>query len=134
MDEHRKFRGLKRIEHGWGLTALSALSHACAGGKIDRRRAGQFIAGNTGMIRGAGQRHRAAFVADKLDWAPFAHSEQIDTYHEFRPVDGRYDYGGRIMTFFRDGDRLLRSWEGKGKYEVFSRTETVLFWKVVDRM
>ncbi len=46
---------------------------------------------------------------------------------------GKYDYGqGKvIMTVSREGDRLFAQLTGQPKFEIFPKSETVFFWKVV---
>lgn len=47
---------------------------------------------------------------------------------------GRYDYGGgkAVMTITRDGDRLFAQLTGQPKFEIFPKSETEFFWKVVN--
>ena len=45
---------------------------------------------------------------------------------------GRYDYVQAIMTVTREGDRLFAQLTGQPKFEIFPRSETEFFWKVVD--
>jgi len=53
------------------------------------------------------------FVADKLDWRPSLIPNKSIPITNFDALMGRYDYGGRIMTFFRDGDRPVCAVGGK---------------------
>jgi CubicO group peptidase (beta-lactamase class C family) len=47
---------------------------------------------------------------------------------------GRYDYGGgqAIMTVTREGDRLYAQLTGQPKVEIFPKSPTEFFWKVVN--
>jgi hypothetical protein len=47
---------------------------------------------------------------------------------------GKYDYGNgkTIMTMTREGDRLFAQLTGQPKFEVFPKSETEFFWKVVN--
>jgi CubicO group peptidase (beta-lactamase class C family) len=45
---------------------------------------------------------------------------------------GRYDYGMGIMTVTREGNRLFTQLGNQQRFEVFPRSETEFFWKVVD--
>jgi CubicO group peptidase (beta-lactamase class C family) len=45
---------------------------------------------------------------------------------------GRYDYGAAVMTVTREGDRLFAQLTGQEKFEIFPKSETEFFWKVVD--
>jgi len=45
---------------------------------------------------------------------------------------GKYDYGGATMTISRDGDRMFAQLTGQPKFEIFPKSDTEFFWKVVD--
>jgi CubicO group peptidase (beta-lactamase class C family) len=47
---------------------------------------------------------------------------------------GKYDYGGgrAILTVSREGDRLFAQLTGQPKFEIFPKSATEFFWKVVD--
>lgn len=46
---------------------------------------------------------------------------------------GKYEYpGGMILTVTRDGNKLLAQLTGQPQFEIFPRSETEFFWKVVD--
>jgi CubicO group peptidase (beta-lactamase class C family) len=45
---------------------------------------------------------------------------------------GKYDYGGATMTISRDGDRMFAQLAGQPKFEIFPKSPTEFFWKVVD--
>ncbi len=49
-------------------------------------------------------------------------------------VVGKYDYGQgqMILTVTRDGDRLFAQMSGQPKFEIFPKSDTEFFWKVVD--
>jgi CubicO group peptidase (beta-lactamase class C family) len=49
-------------------------------------------------------------------------------------IVGRYDYGGgqAILTVTREGDRLFAQLTGQPKFEIFAKSETEFFWKVVN--
>jgi CubicO group peptidase (beta-lactamase class C family) len=44
---------------------------------------------------------------------------------------GRYDYGIGIVTCSREGDRLFAQLTGQQKFEIFPKSATEFFWKVV---
>jgi CubicO group peptidase (beta-lactamase class C family) len=58
---------------------------------------------------------------------------QVDSA-AYDSVVGKYDYGqGKaIMTVTRDGNRLFAQLTGQPKFEIFPKSETEFFWKVVD--
>jgi len=45
---------------------------------------------------------------------------------------GRYDYGNAILTVTKDGNRLFAQLAGQPKFEIFPKSETEFFWKVVE--
>ncbi len=46
---------------------------------------------------------------------------------------GKYEYpGGAILTVTREGNKLLAQLSGQPQFEIFPRSETEFFWKVVD--
>jgi hypothetical protein len=45
---------------------------------------------------------------------------------------GRYSYGAAVMTVTREGDRLFAELTGQPKFEIFPKSETEFFWKVVN--
>ena len=57
---------------------------------------------------------------------------QIDTAI-YNAYVGKYDYGhGAILTVTKEGDRLLAQMTGQPKFEIFPRSETEFFWKIVN--
>jgi uncharacterized pyridoxamine 5'-phosphate oxidase family protein len=47
-------------------------------------------------------------------------------------ITGRYDYNGAIMSITRDGPRLFAQLGAQPRFEIFPKSETEFFWKVVD--
>jgi hypothetical protein len=45
---------------------------------------------------------------------------------------GRYDYGGPIMTITKEGNHLYAELGGQPRFEIFPKSDTEFFWKVVD--
>jgi hypothetical protein len=45
---------------------------------------------------------------------------------------GRYDYGEAIMIISREGNRLFGQLAGQPRFEIFPKSETEFFWKVVE--
>jgi hypothetical protein len=46
---------------------------------------------------------------------------------------GNYDYGhGAVLTATREGNHLFAQLSGQPKFEIFPKSETEYFWKVVD--
>jgi len=91
--------------------------------------------GSVGLIAAAG----AGAIAYFYLW------EQMDTIKSFSEDTtvasdvyddyvGRYNYGtyGGILTVTREEDKLFAEMTGQPKIEIFPRSETEFFWKVVD--
>jgi CubicO group peptidase (beta-lactamase class C family) len=53
---------------------------------------------------------------------------------DYDSVVGKYDYGqGKmILTVTREGNQLFAQMTGQPKFEIFSKSQTEFFWKVVD--
>jgi CubicO group peptidase (beta-lactamase class C family) len=47
-------------------------------------------------------------------------------------IVGRYDYGGPVLTVTEDGDHLYAQLGLQQKFEIFPKSESEFFWKVVD--
>ncbi|GAH67491.1 unnamed protein product [marine sediment metagenome] len=53
--------------------------------------------------------------------------------HFYDTYVGEYDYGNDvILTVTKEDDRLFAQLVGQEKYEIFPKSETEFFWKVVD--
>jgi hypothetical protein len=46
--------------------------------------------------------------------------------------EGRYDYGGPILTVTRDGSRLFAQLSFQSNFEIFPKSADTFAWKVVD--
>jgi CubicO group peptidase (beta-lactamase class C family) len=47
-------------------------------------------------------------------------------------IVGRYDYGMGILVVTREGDKVFAQLSGQPKFEIFPKSETEFFWKVVE--
>ncbi len=45
---------------------------------------------------------------------------------------GKYDYGAAVLTVTREGNRLFAQLSGQPRFEIFAKSESEFFWKVVD--
>jgi hypothetical protein len=50
----------------------------------------------------------------------------------FDPLVGRYDYGVGVMTVTKEGRHLYAQLAGQPRIEIFPKSDTEFFWKVVD--
>jgi len=71
------------------------------------------------------------------DWLPIdtpkVDTPKVDTTVDASVYDdyvGQYAYA--IVTVTREGDRLFAQLRGQRKFEIFPKSETEFFWKVVD--
>ena len=59
----------------------------------------------------------------------FATKKTVDINDDYI---GQYDYVGGIMTITRERNQLFAQLTGQPKFEIFPKSETEFFWKVVD--
>ena len=134
-------RGLKQIGHSGGFDGFNAyltrypkqnFTVAVLTNCLPPRPPNE---GSVGLIAAAG----AGAIAHFYLW------EQMDTIKSFAEDTtvasdvyddyvGRYDYGtyGGILTVTREDDKFFAQLAAQPKIEIFPRSETEFFWKVVD--
>ena len=124
-------RGLKEIQHGGGLHGF--LSH------LRRIRQEEFTVVvlvnnsppppnmNPGWLSGE---ITQIYLHEKMAKAPTAltsiSQEILEGY------TGKYDYGAAVLTVTREGNQLFAQLSGQPKFEIFAKSESEFFWKVVD--
>jgi len=59
----------------------------------------------------------------------FATDQSIDIRDDYL---GQYDYTGGIMTITQERDQLFAQLTGQPRFEIFPKSETEFFWKVVN--
>jgi len=132
-------RGLKEIQHGGGFDGFNAF--------LTRFPEQNFTIavltnclptppakdGSVGLIAAAGARAIAyIYLWEQMDTVKIFEEKIIDT-EIYDDYVGRYDYGiGRVLTVTREGDKLFAQMTSQPKIEIFPRSETEFFWKVVD--
>jgi hypothetical protein len=45
---------------------------------------------------------------------------------------GKYDYGTAVLTVTREGNRLFAQLSGQPRFEIFPKSNSEFFWKMVD--
>jgi CubicO group peptidase (beta-lactamase class C family) len=70
------------------------------------------------------------YLGDKFAPLPVANKDVSPK--AFDAVVGRYDYGKQVLTVTKEGDHLFAQLGGQTKFEIFPKSETEFFWKVVD--
>lgn len=59
--------------------------------------------------------------------------EAVGNTQNYDKYLGKYEYpGGAIMTVTKDGDRLMAQLTGQPNFQIFQKSDSVFFWKVVD--
>ena len=124
-------RGLKEVQHGGGLHGF--LSH------LRRLRQEQFtivvLSNSSPSAAGADPGRLSGEIAqiylhEKMEKKPSVltsvSTEILEAYA------GKYDYGSAVLTVTRQGSRLFAQLSGQPRSEIFAKSESEFFWKVVD--
>ena len=126
-------RGMKEIGHGGGLHGWSAY--------LTRYPEHNFTAAILSNCLppppGFAPSEIANDIAELYLWKKMESSESfaLDTTVDSSIYDdyvGRYDYTQAILTVTREGDKLFAQLSGQPKFELFPKSETEFFLKVVD--
>ena len=127
-------RGMKEIAHGGGLNGWSAY--------LTRYPKQNFTVSVLSNCLppppGLAPSEMAHDIAEIYLWEKMSVSASVATDTTVDPgvyddYVGRYDYGmSAVLTVTREGDRLFAQLSGQPKYEIFPKSETEFFWKVVD--
>jgi hypothetical protein len=72
------------------------------------------------------------YLAEKL--APREAPKVADTIStdDLEAIVGRYDYGAAVLTVRRRGDQVFAQLTGQREFEIYPKSETNYFWKVVE--
>jgi CubicO group peptidase (beta-lactamase class C family) len=129
-----ELRGLKEISHGGGLHGF--VSHLA---RYPEKHVTICVLSNCAPAHRLAPGQLAVDIAEIYLWedmAPvesFARDTSVDPalYDDYA---GRYEFpmGDAIMRITREGDKLFAQLSGQPKYEIFPRSETEFFWKVVE--
>ena len=71
-------------------------------------------------------------LGDKLAPRPTHEVNPAVSADAFDALVGRYDYGAAIMTVTKEGPHLYAQLTGQPRFEIFPKSGTEYFWKVVD--
>ena len=126
-------RGMKEIAHGGGLNGWAAYLARYVQPNFTVAILSNCTPPPPGMNPG-GMAHN---IAEIYLWKKMEKSESfaLDATVDSSVYDdyvGRYDYVQAILTVTREGDRLFGQLSGQPKSEIFPKSETEFFWKVVD--
>jgi CubicO group peptidase (beta-lactamase class C family) len=128
-------RGLKEIAHGGGLQGFTSFLL-----RITNENFTVAVLANSATpipsMDTSGLAHDIAtiYLADKLQPRPTVIANQSVSPKHYDAYVGRYDYGYgvAILTVTKEKDRLFAQLTGQSKFEIFPRSETEFFWKVVE--
>jgi len=129
-----EIRGLKEFSHGGGLNGWSAYL-----ARFPEQNFSVVVLSNAlPLPPGFSPQEFSRNIAEVYLWQEMADSgsvavdKDIDT-SIYDGYVGRYDYGsGAVLVLTREGDRLFAQLTGQPKFEIFPKSETEFFWKVVD--
>jgi CubicO group peptidase (beta-lactamase class C family) len=128
IDSHR---GLREIEHSGGLDGFSSHLLRVPDEKFTVSILANALPGRTKADPNRiAQRLVDIFLADKL--APLPVADTSVSPKSYDALTGRYELLGKIMTIRTGGGRLFVQYADQPEGEIFPRSETEYFAKVVD--
>jgi CubicO group peptidase (beta-lactamase class C family) len=128
-----RFRGAREIAHGGGLQGFSSYILRLPEQKFTVVILANCMPEAPGVTPGPLARQLTEyFIGDKLEPRVTPKANQNVSSKTFDALVGRYDYGRAILTVKRDGDHLYAQLTDQPRYEIFPKSETEFFWKVVD--
>jgi CubicO group peptidase (beta-lactamase class C family) len=129
----QNIRGLQEISHGGGLHGF--VSYLL---RLPKENFTVAVLANCSPpppgVDPAGLAHEVTelYLGEKL---ASREMPKLDTKMSPKALDavvGRYDYGMAILTVMKEGDKVFAQLSGQPKFEIFPRSETEFFWKVVE--
>jgi CubicO group peptidase (beta-lactamase class C family) len=126
-------RGLREISHGGGLNGFTTFLL-----RITNANFTVAVLANCAPpipdLDTSGLAHQIAqlYLADKLQPRPSTAANQSVSPALYDAYVGRYDYGVGILTITKDRNRLFAQMAGQARFEIFPRSETEFFWKIVE--
>ncbi len=128
-----ELRGAQEISHGGGLNGFSSFIM-----RLPRENFTVAILANA--LPGAPGAEPATlahlvtqfYLGEKLDPRPIHKIDPDVSPAAFDGLVGRYDYGIGILTVTKEGRHLYAQLGGQPRYEIFPKSDTEFFWKVVD--
>jgi CubicO group peptidase (beta-lactamase class C family) len=127
-----KLRGLREISHGGGLQGfLSFLLRY-----PDENFTVAVLANAAAPPPGLGPNQLAhvitqLYIGNKMEARQIPETIQMSP-EALDPYVGRYDYGGATLTVSKEGHRIFAQLTGQPRFEIFPKSETEFFWKVVE--
>jgi CubicO group peptidase (beta-lactamase class C family) len=128
-----QMRGAREISHGGGLQGFSTFLMRLP----ERNFTVTVLANALPGVAGAepGQLAHTVtelYLGDKLDPRLTQQPNPYVSAKTFDALIGRYDYGMAVMTVTKEGSRFFAQLGGQPRFEIFPKSESEFFWKVVD--
>jgi len=126
-------RGAEEISHGGGLDGFSSYLMRLPKQNFTVAVLANALPGAPGADPGR-LAHLVAeiYLGDKLEPRSIPIANQSVSPKAFEAVVGRYDYGGAILTVTREDTHLYAQLTGQPRFEIFPKSDTNYFWKVVE--
>jgi CubicO group peptidase (beta-lactamase class C family) len=128
-----RMRGLEEVSHGGGLQGF--VSYLLRLPKVNFTVAVLVNAAPPGPgVDPGGLAHDVAefYLGETL---PPRELPRVDAQVSAQAKDavvGRYDYGGAVLTVTREGEQLFAQLTGQPRFEIFPKSDTTYFWRVVE--
>lgn len=127
------FRGLKQISHGGGLQGFVSYLLRLPEANFTAVVLVNAAPPPPGVNPGELARDLAEFyLPDVLAPRSQPRIDATVTGEALAALEGRYDYGSAFLEVTRDGNRLFAQLTGQPKHEIFPKSSTNFFWKVVE--
>jgi CubicO group peptidase (beta-lactamase class C family) len=126
-------RGAQEISHGGGLNGFSSFLM-----RLPRENFTVAILANAQPGAPGAEPGQLAhlvteiYLGEKLDPRPTQQVNPAVSATAFDVLVGRYDYGVGVMTVTKEGQHLYAQLAGQPRCEIFPKSATEFFWKVVD--
>jgi CubicO group peptidase (beta-lactamase class C family) len=126
-------RGALEISHGGGLQGFSSFLMRLPEQRFTVAVLANALPGTPGADP-AQLAHLVAeiYLGEKLGPRSAGVVNAAVSTNAFEAVVGRYDYGNAVLTVTREGSHLFAQLSAQPRFEIFPKSETDFFWKVVD--
>ncbi|HWW02370.1 MAG TPA: serine hydrolase [Candidatus Acidoferrum sp.] len=126
-------RGAQEISHGGGLNGFSSFIMRLPRENFTVAILANALPGAPGADPGQlAHLVTEIYLGQKLDPRPTRQVNPAVSPDAFDALVGRYDYGGAVMTVTKEGLHLYAQLAGQPRFEIFPKSGTEFFWKVVD--
>ena len=122
-----KFRGASEISHGGGLNGFTSFLLRLPGKNFTVA----VLANGAPNAAPQALAHVATELCLGAELDPRPRAVLVST-SALEPLVGRYDYGQAVLMVEREGTHLFAQLGTQPRFEIFPKSETEFFWKVVD--